>query len=133
MLPIRSQSKDLLMKAPLLASMFTLAACGSGAQVEAENASVAEVQAKIKDATGAPEMLTPDRWESTVRIEKVDVPGMPPELAERMQKAMAGRTSASCLTPEEAKKPAAEFFAGKGRQAAAMTISVWGTGCLTPG
>jgi hypothetical protein len=52
MLPIRSQSKDLLMKAPLLASMFTLAACGSGAQVEAENASVAEVQAKIKDATG---------------------------------------------------------------------------------
>jgi hypothetical protein len=116
MLPIRSQSKDLLMKAPLLASMFTLAACGSGAQVEAEDASVAEVQAKIKDAGGAPEMLTPGRWESTVRIEKVDIPGMPPELAERMKKAMAGRTSASCRTPEEAKKPAAEFFAGKDRQ-----------------
>ena len=116
MLPIRSQSKDPLMKALMLAPLITLAACGSGTQVEAENASVAEVQARIKEAGGAPEMLNPGRWESTVRIEKVDIPGMPAELAERMRKAMAGRTSASCLTPEEARKPAAEFFAGKDRQ-----------------
>jgi hypothetical protein len=104
------------MKAAPIALLLPLAACGSGTQVEAENASVAEVQAKIKDAGGAAEMLNPGRWESTVRIEKVDIPGMPAELADRMKKAMAGRTSASCLTPEEAKKPAAEFFAGKDRQ-----------------
>lgn len=104
------------MKPALIAPLLLLAACGSGAQVEAENASVAEVQAKIKEAGGASEMLNPGRWESTVRIEKVDIPGMPAELAERMKKAMAGRTSASCLTPEQAKKPAAEFFAGKDRQ-----------------
>lgn len=100
----------------LLLLPLAMAGCGSKSEVQAENASVAEVQEKIRAAAKGAEFLSPGRWESTVAIDRIDIPGMPPELAQRMRKAMANRTSASCLTPEEAKKPAAEFFAGKERK-----------------
>lgn len=104
------------MKAVVILGAAALAACGSEPSVKAENASVAEVQAKIEKAGGQAVFLSPGRWESSVRIDKVEIPGMPAELAQRMQKAVAGTVSASCLTPEEAKKPAAEFFGGKDRR-----------------
>lgn len=94
---------------------IVLAACSSEPTVKVENASVAEVKAKIEEAGGGAVFLSPGRWESTVTMDKIDIPGMPPQLAERMKTAMANKTSARCLTPEEAKKPAAEFFAGKER------------------
>ncbi len=104
------------MKTVILLGALALAACSSEPSVTAENASVAEVQEKIKAAGGKTVFLSPGRWESTVKIDKVDIPGMPAELAQHMQAAVGGKVSASCLTPEEAKKPAADFFGGKDRK-----------------
>lgn len=95
---------------------LALAACESKPSVSAENASVAEVAAKVKAAGGQAMQLTPGRWESTVTIDRVDIPNMPPEVMANMKKATAGKVAASCLTAEQAKKPAAEFFAGKDRK-----------------
>ena len=103
------------MKLYVVALPLILAACSSEPTVKAENASVAEVKAKIEQAGGNQVFLSPGRWESTVAMDRIDIPGMPPQLAERMKTAMANKTAARCLTPEEAKKPAAEFFAGKER------------------
>ena len=101
---------------PALALSVALAACSSEPTVKAENASVAEVKAQIDEAGGAKVFLSPGRWESTMTMTRIAIPGMPPQIAERMQKAMASKTASTCLTPEEAKKPAADFFAGKERQ-----------------
>lgn len=47
----------------------------------------------------------------------MQIPGMAPEMAARMKEEMAKTEShkfLSCLTEEEAKKPAADFFSGGG-------------------
>lgn len=90
-----------------------LAACGSGPSVDAENASVAEVNEKVK-AAGGTNFLTPGQWQSTVTVSKMDMPGLPPEVMRQMQGELTKpRQTSSCLTPQDAKKPAADFFAGK--------------------
>ena len=95
---------------------LALAACGSKPSVSAENASVAEVAEKVKAAGGGGMQLSPGRWEAKVTIDKIDIPNLPPEVADNMRKASANQVAASCLTPEQAKKPAAEFFGGKDRK-----------------
>lgn len=94
---------------------LALAACGSKPTVSAENASVAEVAEKVK-ASGPTMQLNPGRWEAKVAIDRIDIPNLPPEVAANMRNAAANQVAASCLTPEEAKKPAAEFFGGKDRK-----------------
>jgi hypothetical protein len=94
-----------------------LAACGSGTTVTAENASVAEVNERVK-AAGQAIAMKPGHWDSTVTVTKMDIPGLPPAAAAQLQGEMTKpRTSGSCLTEEEAKKPAADFFAGKNSKA----------------
>lgn len=95
---------------------LALAACGSKPTVSAENASVAEVAEKVQAAGAGGMQLSPGRWESTVTIDGIDIPDIPPEMVANMKKVAADRTVTSCLTPEQAKKPAAEFFGGKDRK-----------------
>lgn len=97
----------------LLAAALPLAGCNSDPEVSARNASAAEVAQKLEAAGGTGNFVNPGKWQSTVTVEDMTIPGMPPEVAERM-KSVQGRTQVteSCLTPEEAKRPKEDFFGG---------------------
>ena len=97
----------------LIACVLPLAGCNNSPQVHEENASVDEVQKEIAKAGGADSFVRAGLWESKVTLEEMSMPGMPKELAERMA-GTTGKveTSQSCLTPEEAKRPKEDFFAG---------------------
>ena len=89
------------------------AACDSQPSISATNASVADVAKQIGAAAKSGQFVSPGRWEGNVTIAKVDVPGAPPAMAERMRTAMAKPYGfVSCLTPEEAKQPKGSFFGG---------------------
>lgn len=97
----------------LAAVALPLAGCGSGADVDEKNASVEEVAQKVREASGDDGLVNPGKWVSTVQIEDMQMPGMPPEAAEQMKRMMAQtHSSESCLTPEEAKQPKGDFFGG---------------------
>ncbi|WP_310468625.1 DUF3617 domain-containing protein [Sphingomonas sp.] len=101
--------------AALLACAIPLAACDSDPEVSATNASVEEVADKVADAGAGTNFIRAGKWSSTVTMEEVTAPGMPPEMAERMKNATGagqGKTYESCLTEEEAKRPKEDFFAG---------------------
>ena len=85
-----------------------VAGCNSQDSVTAKNESVESVAKKVAKSGIRPK---PGRWEATAQLEKLDVPGMPPEAREMMKQHMGMmQTSVSCLTPEEAAKPDADFF-----------------------
>ena len=89
-----------------------LAGCNSQPSVHAENASVADVAAKAKDAI----KIEPGQWSTKINILSLDIPGMKdPAMLKMMQERMKERSSTavtSCVTPEEAAKPPEKFFAG---------------------
>ena len=70
----------------------------------------------MRETAGDQAFVRPGLWESKVTIEKFDMPGMPPEMAQRMKTMMAQNQEhdfQSCLTPEDVKRPKEDFFAGK--------------------
>jgi hypothetical protein len=69
--------------------ILPLAACGSKPTVNEKNASVEEVSQKVSEATKAEGFIRPGKWQSTVNIEQMTMPGMPPQAAEQMKKMMA--------------------------------------------
>ncbi len=100
----------------LIAGMAALAACNKSPQVDAKNASVAEVAQKVREAGADGSFVSPGKWQSKVTIEEFEVPGMPPEMAQRMKATMAkfqNRSFETCLTKEEAKRPKEDFFTGR--------------------
>ena len=98
----------------VLLSALPLAACNSSPSVEAKNATVAEVAAKVAAAGGADSFVRAGKWSSTMTMDEMSAPGMPPQAAAQMKQMMGhSRTSESCLTPEQAKKPKPDFFSGK--------------------
>lgn len=104
--------------AVLIACALPLAACTEAGQpeVDARNASVEEVAEKVRTATGEEMFVRPGKWQSKVTIEDVSMPGVPPEMAERMKAMVAQhgkQPSEHCLTKENARRPKEEFFAGK--------------------
>lgn len=101
----------------ILSSVLALSACGrDDPEVSARNATAEEVAEKIGRAGGSESFVRAGKWESRVTIEEMGMPGMPPELAERM-KGMAGqgRVHTQCLTEEESQRPKEDFFAGDDR------------------
>jgi hypothetical protein len=96
----------------LLGLALPIAACNKPA-VDEKNASVEEVSQKVREASKDEGFVQPGQWQSTVTIDKMDMPDMPPEVAAQMKKMVAqSHTSESCLTPAEAKQPKANFFSG---------------------
>lgn len=96
---------------PLVAAL-ALTACNQGGSVSAENESAESVAKKVAASNIKP---LPGRWESTVKLEKMDMEGMPPQAKEAMAKQMgAGHKFSSCLTPEQVNQPDGGFFAGGG-------------------
>ncbi len=86
-----------------------LAACGSKEdEVAVKDAKPAEVASAVAASSVKP---LPGKWESRVKIAKMELPGMPAEMAAQMQKGMGlDKTFATCLTPEQVEKPDAGFF-----------------------
>ena len=75
--------------------------------VDVDHASMQEVAS----AVGGASPFQAGRWESTMKMEKMDIPGMPPEAKAMMAKSPAmARTMTICLTPERAAKPGGDFF-----------------------
>lgn len=97
----------------LIACIAPLAACNSEPDVRATNASVEEVSKKVADAGGTETFVRPGKWKSQVKIEEFALPGAPPEAAAAMRNIQnRQQVYESCLTPEEARRPKEDFFAG---------------------
>lgn len=102
-------------RAAILIACAALAACSNEPAVEARNASVEEVARQVGEARGSDQFIKPGKWRSRVSIERMEMPGVPPEIAERMKGVMAQhqqRATESCLTAQEVQRPKEEFFAG---------------------
>jgi hypothetical protein len=98
----------LLLALPLI----LLAACDSSPKVNVDNAKPSEVAEKMGDAVGGETFVRPGKWLSTVTIQDMTVPGMPPEFAAKMKEQIAkARQVETCLTAEQAKRPKGDFFA----------------------
>ena len=93
--------------------LLTVSACSREPEVDMKNASAQDVANELAEAGGTGVFLSPGKWQASVTIEQMAIPGMPAEMAEKM-KGMAGRTQSqeTCLTPEEAKRPSERMFAG---------------------
>ena len=103
----------------VLAPLALLAACDSSPEVDVRNANASEVgEAVAKSGIAGDDafQVRPGKWESKVAIEEMEIPGMPAGMQEQMKSTFAQHQPGgftSCLTPEEARKPKADFFAGK--------------------
>ncbi len=87
---------------------FSIAACGSKSGVDAKNESPEAVAEKVAASGLTPQ---PGRWQANLKIESMDMPGLPPGASEAMAKSLATtKTYFTCLTPEQASKPDASFF-----------------------
>ena len=96
----------------LIFAAVPLAGCG-GPSVNEENASVEEVSEKVREASRDQGLIRPGQWTSSVTIERMDMPGVPPQAAEQMKRMVAQtHTSERCLTPEEVQQPKGDFFGG---------------------
>lgn len=100
----------------LIAGLAMLAACDKEPEVHATNASIEEVAEQVRAASGDEAFVRAGKWRSNVTIEQMEMPGLPPEIRERMKAALAqtqARGFETCLTEEQAKRPKEDFFAGK--------------------
>jgi hypothetical protein len=98
---------------------LALAACDKSPKVDEKNATPAEVAEKVHASGVDRIMVSPGLWQSKVTIEKFDMPGMPPEIAQRMKSMMAENQAhgfETCLTKEDVAKPKEDFFAGKNKE-----------------
>lgn len=101
-----------LRRALLLSSLAALAACGSKQEEPSEPKSVAEV----KQEAAKLDRPRPGQYRQTVQIEKIEVPGMPSEAADRMKGMMqAAQVHEFCLTAEDADKGFRDMFDQVGR------------------
>lgn len=81
-------------------------------EVSLTNAAPSEV-AKQARAAG-PAHFSPGEWETRVEITDIDMPGVPPQVRDRMMGAMkAVRTVKTCVTAEQASKPQSDVLTGK--------------------
>lgn len=100
-------------RAIILLPLILLAACDSGPEVSATNATVAEVAAKVEAARMDKDFLRPGKWLTKASIDDLTAPGMPAEIAAQMKRRgqdMPGTTS--CMTEADVRKPGPDFFTG---------------------
>lgn len=99
----------------LLCGCVALGACNRGPEVHEENASVGEVAASVRKATGGGQFIRAGEWKSSGTIEEMSIPGMSAADAARMKQAMAKsgiHEFSTCLTEEDVKQPGGKFFTG---------------------
>lgn len=104
----------------VIALVVCMAACDKGPTVELHNATGNQVVQVVK-ASGvmaSNTMIEPGLWQSKVTVLEMNIPGMPPQFADRMKASMAehrDRTSSHCVKPEDVKKPKEDFFGAQDR------------------
>jgi hypothetical protein len=88
------------------ALLIALAACGSAETEKNREMSAEEVAGELSAMK-----IEPGQWEATNEILEASAPGMP----EGMLDQMVGKktTTQSCITPEQAAKPSANFLAAQ--------------------
>jgi len=111
-----------------LLTLMVLTGCGKH---DAAN-QVATNPAKVADIAAAAAHPRAGRWETSVTINHMDMPGMAPQMraamdSGAMQRGMAGGSAiATCLTPEKAAHPGAEFFSARHNDCAYDTFTMTG-------
>lgn len=99
----------------VVASVLCLSACNKGPTVELHNASGNQV-AKAVAASGmmnSDTMIEPGLWETKATYSEMNIPGLPPQYAEKMKQSMAEareKPSHHCITEADVKKPKEDFF-----------------------
>lgn len=107
-----AEQGDAMKSFALALPLMLLAACNNEPDIEMENASVSEVAQEMRKA-GTNAFINHGKWKQTVSLLAIEAPGMPPEARQMMQKAMDRvQEHEVCLTPEQAKSPKEDFFAG---------------------
>jgi hypothetical protein len=97
----------------ILASCAVLAACGKGETVDMTNASVGDVANEMAKKNTDVAFVNPGKWQQTATLVSMEAPGIPPQYAEGMKKAIGtNQVHESCLTKEQAKHPKEDFFSG---------------------
>lgn len=100
----------------LVLPLALLAACDSSPDVELANASVGEVADAVARADGGGSStlrMRPGLWETSIAVQELDAPGMPPGIADMMREQFARQTVKACLTQADIDRPSEDFFAGK--------------------
>ena len=100
----------------LIACALPIAACNKGPDVNVKNASVGEVAEKVRQAAGSDTLIEPGKWQTKISVLEVNIPGMPPQVAQQMKQSMAKMQEHNydtCLTEADVKRPKEDFFAGK--------------------
>jgi len=115
----------------LCGAVVALSGCGEKT-VTATNATPAEVAEKVASAQQSEQFISPGRWEATMTIHDMTIPGMPPEMAARMKSMTAKpKTFDSCVTPEEAKKPKEDFSSGNNDKSCRYDSFSMGAGVIS--
>jgi len=91
------------------AAALMLAACGSQSEGDGEKAGEKGAAVTSGAAGGGAVAMTPGQWEMTVQMIRMTVPGMPEGAS---PPAMPATTIRTCLTPEQASQPNADFLTG---------------------
>lgn len=107
----------------LSAAVLVLAACGKSG---GGNESSAAGGGGSASASGV--NLQPGEWEMKTEVVNVAAEGLPAGIAEGM-KAQASSTTKTCMTPEEAKGPKGDIFAGKDSNCKSENFS-WSGGTI---
>jgi hypothetical protein len=113
-----NRGRQFMKRIILIAGIAALAACDKGPDVNVKNASVGEVAEKVREAAGSGSLVEPGKWQSKVTVLEVDMPGMPPQFAQRMKETIGkvqATTTETCLTEADVKKPKEDFFAGRSK------------------
>ncbi len=96
----------------VVSASLMLAACGDSGGADADRdgeITKAEVIAEMAD--GSPVAMRPGQWEQTFEFTEVDLPGMPEEAKEMMQRQMGSSfTTRACLSEADVEQPDPEFF-----------------------
>ena len=116
----------------ILASAALLTACNREPDVKMENASVGEVAKEMRKQASNDRFINPGQWQQTVTMVSIDAPGMPPEARAMMSEAMGeAQVHDVCLSPEQAKSPREDFFAGADKNCRYEHFN-WGGGKIDP-
>jgi hypothetical protein len=104
------------------AALLALAGCGGGhkdgGNATADGTSpTASASAAATGSGGGSVQIQPGEWETKIESVEVDAPGLPPQAKDMLARAMGGSktTVRNCVTPEQARRPDADMFSGKGR------------------
>ncbi|WP_343344041.1 DUF3617 domain-containing protein [Sphingomicrobium sp. XHP0239] len=107
------------MRTPIiLAALLALGACGQNAdEAEAqpetnEGLSAEDIENEMGSAMSRGDFLSPGLWESSIRLDSIDMPGLTDAQRDDMRTAMGGQTFRTCLTRAEVERPDARFFTG---------------------